>query len=48
MILLAAVVAALAVGGLTVRETGSWPAALLAGVGAAGATVPALHRMLAG
>jgi hypothetical protein len=47
LILLAAVVAALSIGVLTFAETASWPAALLAAAGAAGATIPAVHRVLA-
>ena len=47
VILLAAEAVQVAVGAVTLRETGSWPAAFLAALGAAGATVSALHRMLA-
>ena len=48
LILLAAVVAALLIGGLTFMQTVSWPASLLAALGAAGVTVPGLHQVLGG
>lgn len=47
MILLVAVVAGLLTGALTFAQTARWPAALLAASGAAGATIPAAHRVLA-
>lgn len=47
MILLVALVAALLTGMLTFAQTTSWPAALLAASGAAGATVLAAHQILA-
>jgi hypothetical protein len=34
------------VGGLTLVQTVNWPSALLAAIGAAGMTIPALHQML--
>uniref|UniRef100_UPI003F49AFBF hypothetical protein n=1 Tax=Actinoplanes sp. CA-151224 TaxID=3239904 RepID=UPI003F49AFBF len=46
-ILLMAVVASLLVGTLTFAKTASWPTALLAALGAAGASIPAAHRVLA-
>lgn len=46
VILLAAVVVALAVGVLTFQQAESWPAALLAALGAGGSVVPALHHVL--
>jgi hypothetical protein len=47
MILLVAMVAALLTGTLTFAQTASWPAALLAASGVAGAVIPAAHRILA-
>jgi hypothetical protein len=46
LILLAAVVIALIVGGLTFLQTASWPATLLAALGAGGMSVPVLHGLL--
>jgi hypothetical protein len=46
MILVSAMMLGMLVGILTYLETGTWPATLLAALGAAGAAVPALHKML--
>lgn len=46
IIFLAAVVAAMLVGGLTLLRPASWPTAVLAAVAAAAATVCGLHRLL--
>jgi hypothetical protein len=46
VILLAAVVAALLIGGLTFVQAVSWPAALLAASAAAGMTVRGLHEVM--
>ena len=46
VIIIAATVIALLAGALTFAETQSWPAALLAGFGAAGLAVPALHQVV--
>lgn len=46
VILIGALVAGVLVGELTFAQTGSWPAALLAGLTAAGVTAAGLHAML--
>jgi hypothetical protein len=46
VILLAGLLFALLAGALTLAETSSWPATLLAGLAAAGVTITALHQML--
>lgn len=47
VILMAAAVAAILVGGLTFAESGSGPAALLAALAASGMTALGLHQVLA-
>jgi hypothetical protein len=46
MILQIAAVAGSLVGALTFAQTRSWPAALLAGLGAAGVSLPVSHQIL--
>ena len=46
VIFLGALLVALLAGALTLAETTSWPAALLAGLAATGATATALHQFL--
>ncbi len=46
LIFVASMVAAVLVGMLTFVQTVSWPATILAALGAAGATIPALHQVL--
>jgi hypothetical protein len=46
VILIAALAIALLVGALTLAETTSWPAAMLAGLAAAGMTITGLHPVL--
>ncbi|WP_157430676.1 hypothetical protein [Actinomadura macra] len=47
LIFMGALVAAALVGALTLVETASWPAALLAALGAGGTAILALHQTLA-
>jgi hypothetical protein len=46
LIFVSAVMAATLIGGLTLAQTGSWPAGLLAALAAAGSTVLGLHQLL--
>jgi hypothetical protein len=46
IILVIAMTLAILIGILTFMETDSWPATLLAALGAGGAAVPALHKIL--
>lgn len=48
IILVTAVVAAALVAGLTLLQTTSWPAAVLAALAAAGMTVSGLHQVVGG
>lgn len=47
LILVAAALIAVLVGVLTMAQSRSWPAALLAALGAGGASVSVLHQVLA-
>jgi hypothetical protein len=46
VILMGALLAGLVIGGLTFLQAVNWPAAVLAGLVAAGAAVPVLHSVL--
>ena len=46
VILVAALVVALLAGALTLAQSRDWPAALLAGLAAAGTTIALLHQIL--
>jgi hypothetical protein len=46
LILLAGLVVSVLVGMLTFLQVGSWPAGLLAGLGAGGMTMPVLHQIV--
>jgi len=48
LILLFAAVIGVVVGGLTLLQTASWPAALLAALGSAGAAIIGGHEIVAG
>lgn len=46
VILMASLLVAMVVGALTLTQTASWPAAMLAGLAGAGMTITGLHQLL--